>query len=237
MASISKNIFKECFFAGLFLSFFSFFLDYYQIQGLDEGKKLLVSWGYNIFIGWHTTLSEKATLNTLSKPISFQVPLFVTILSISMLALSFLGGVLNITKVNFRQKNQFLFSYANFFLIILISFYVFVFPVFYLFPNDLYFPFLTVKTTGLSVTFYHNIGPGYIFQTLALFLIFPYAFFFHSFSLNFSDTVINSSQNNDNRFESMKEFIDINNLIVQEELKLKSNQTTNKEQIKRNDPK
>lgn len=230
MSFDSKNIiFKGFFFVGIFLSFLSFFFDHYQLIGYDDSQTLLFSWYYNIFIGWYTIFTENDTLNTLVKPTSFQVPLLITILTISMIGLSFCGGLLNNSKQEFKKKNQLLFSYANFFLMILIGFYIFVFPILYLFPNELFFPFLLIKSAGLNVNFFYSIGPGYILQTLALFLIFPYAFFFHSFLLKFYKKEINTNKAIESKYKDLKQSINLDSFIAEEEFELKNIK------IKRND--
>ncbi|MHA1488982.1 MAG: hypothetical protein ACTSRI_04935 [Promethearchaeota archaeon] len=216
-----KDQFRSSCLAGVILIFASFFLDFYQFQAFDEEQKLLVSWRFNILTGWYTTFSDSVILNALVKPNGFQIPLLISTLTIAVSILVAFGILFKDVEKS-GQKGSFLYSYANFFLITLIGYYLFVFPIFYLFPNDLYYPFLAVKETGLKAAFYYSIGLGYVLQAIAFVLVVPYSVFYYKTITQFGAEIRSPGKIVKKSVESYQEPLNLNKLIAEEEFKLKS---------------
>jgi len=228
-----KDLFRSSCLAGVILIFASFFLDFYQFRAFDEGQLLLVSWSYNVFTGWYTIFPESAALNALVRPNSFQIPPLISVLSI-LLSILVAFGVLfkDVEKSGQKGLRLYLYSYANFFLIILTGYYLLVFPIFYLFPNDLYYPFLAVKETGLKAAFYYCVGLGYVLQAIAFLLVFPYSAFYYKTITRFGAEIRSPKKIVKKSVESYQEPLNLNKLIAEEEFKLKSAQINSRSERK-----
>jgi hypothetical protein len=222
MAVNLKSGYRIVFLIGLLLGFVSVFLDWYYFQGVNDSGEAVVNWVYNIFFDWSTVLPQGDFLNDSYEPKNASIPVPIVIVFLAVIFLSaYLALFLDAErKDNLPRLKK--FGLINLSLMTLIGFFVLIYPVFFLLPNGLYYPFLAYKDYDLEVTFYYSIGPGYFLQLISFVCTFPYAMFNHSI-INTFEKEKSSVENVVNRyFESVREDLDLDKLISQEEFKLES---------------
>jgi len=227
-----KSGYKIIFVIGLLLGFASVFLDWYYFQGTNSSGETVIYWVYNALFDWSTAFSQGAVINEFYEPKNASLPIAIVIAYLVAIFLSaysvlFLDAE---RKDNFVRLKQ--FGFVNLSLVTLIAFFVLIYPLFFLLPNGLYYPFLVYYDYQLELTFYYSIGPGYFLQLISFACTFPYAMFNHSI-INSFEKERYSVENTTNRYiESVREDLDLDKLITQEELKLESTSQSLKEASK-----
>ena len=217
-----KSGYKVIFLVGLLLGFASIFLDWYYFQGVKDSGEVVVNWVYSLLFDWRTELSQGDFLNDAYQPKNASMPVTIVIVFIIVI---FLSAYLVLFLDAEREDNLLRlkkFGLVNLSLISLIGFFVLIYPLFFLLPNGLYYPFLAYRDYDLKVTFYYSIGPGYFLQLISFVCTFPYAIFNH-LVINTFEKEQSSVENVVNRYlESVREDLDLDKLISQEEFKLES---------------
>jgi len=215
--------FKLSFLIGLILLFLSPFMEWYSYQIFTLEYELVVSWKFNIFLEWSTSLFPSTPFNEVLRPENLAIPLVINILLFVSIILS--GYVVlfkNVEKIESLQKFS-LYSYILGSVLVLNLFYIVIFPVMYLLPQGLYFPFLQIVDYDSTFIYILTCSQGYILQSIAFPLIFPYIIFYFKTISTFQqkektpETIITKI------IEKAQEPIDIDKLIAQEELKQKFN--------------
>ena len=224
-----KSGYKIVFIVGLLLGFVSVFLDWYYFQGVNDSGKLVIYWVYNALFDWSTTFSQGALINDFYEPKNASLPVGIVIAFLIVIFLS----AYSVLFVDAERKDNLFrlkkFGFVNLSLVTLIGFFVLIYPLFFLLPNGLYYPFLMYFDYDLGVTFYYSIGPGYFLQLISFACTFPYAMFNH--------TVINTFEKEESSVENtinkhigeVREYLDLDKLISQEEFKLESTKESLKE--------
>ncbi|MHA2399947.1 MAG: hypothetical protein ACXADU_13810 [Promethearchaeota archaeon] len=220
MRSRIKLLFKIFFICGIFISFTSFFLDWYIFQVNTVTDELLVSWRYNIIAGWSTPFIEDIGINQLLRPYNLSIPLAVNLIFIGAIVLSLYGLIFKDIENTDEMKSFIKFNYSNLGVLILNGFYGFVFPVMYLTPNTLYFPTFTITQLDSGVISYYSIGIGYILQLIAFSLNFPYVAFYMDTIMKFEKRTHTLENKMKNVLEHLQEPLDLDKLIAQETLLL-----------------
>jgi hypothetical protein len=224
-----KSGYKIVFIVGLLLGFASLFLDWYYFQGVSDSGELVIYWVYSALFDWSTTISQGAVINDLFEPKNASLPVgiviaFLIVIFLSAYSLLFVDEE---RKDNLPRLKK--FGFVNLSLVTLIGFFVLIYPLFFLLPNGLYYPFLMYHDYDLGVIFYYSIGPGYFLQLISFACTFPYAMFNHSV-INTFEKEESSAENTINRqIESVREDLDLDKLISQEEFKLESANESSKE--------
>ena len=214
--------YKIVFVIGLLLGFASVFLDWYYFQGENSSDEIVVYWVYNALFDWSTMFSQGAVLNEFFAPKNASLPVaivvaFLVVVLLSAYSVLFLDAERKDNLVRLKQ-----FGFVNLSLVTLIGFFVLIYPLFFLLPNGLYYPFIVYYDYELEITFYYSIGPGYFFQLISFVFTFPYAMFNH-LTINSFEKERSSVENITNRYiESVREDLDLDKLITQEEFKLES---------------
>ena len=213
--------FKLSFLIGLILLFLSPFMEWYSYQIFTLEYELVVSWKFNIFLEWSTSLFPNTPFNEVLRPENLAIPLVINVLLFVSIILS--GYVIlfkNIERVESLHKFT-PYSYILGFLLLLNLFYIIIFPVMYLLPHGLYFPFLQIVDYDSRFIYFLMCSQGYILQCIAFPLIFPYSIFYFKTISTFQqkertpETIITKI------IEKAQEPIDLDKLIAQEELKQK----------------
>jgi hypothetical protein len=227
-----KSGYKIVFIIGLLLGFASVFLDWYYFQGVNSSGEMVIYWVYNVLFDWSTIFSQGAVINEFYEPKNAFLPVAIVIAFLIVICLS----AYSVLFLNVERKDNLLrlkqFGFVNLSLVTLIGFFVLIYPLFFLLPNGLYYPFLVYYDYQLEVTFYYSIGPGYFFQLISFACTFPYAMFNHSI-INSFEKERSSVENTTNRYiKSVRENLDLDKLITQEEFKLESTNQSLKEASK-----
>lgn len=215
-----KSRYKIIFVIGLLLGFASVFLDWYYFQGENDSGEVVAYWVYNVLFDWSTTFSQGAIINDFYAPKNASIPIaiviaFLIVTILSAYSVLFLDAE---RKDNLARLKQ--FGFVNLSLVTLIGFFILIYPLFFLLPNGLYYPFLLYYDSELEITFYYSIGPGYFLQLISFVFTFPYAMFNHSIISSFKKEEF-SAENTINRYiKSVREDLDMDKLISQEEFKL-----------------
>jgi len=217
-----KSGYKVIFLIGLLFGFVSIFLDWYYFQGVKDSGEVVVNWVYNLLFDWRTALSQGELANEYYQPKNASVPVAIVAVFLAVVVLSaYLTLFLDVERKDSLARLK-KFGLVNLSLITLIGFFVLIYPLFFLLPNGLYYPFLAYRDYDLEVTFYYSIGPGYFLQLISFACTFPHAMFSHSI-INSFEKERSSVENVVNQyFESVKEDLDLDKLISQEEFKLES---------------
>ena len=217
-----KSGYKIVFIVGLLLGFASLFLDWYYFQGVSDSGELVIYWVYSALFDWSTTISQGAVINDLFEPKNASLPVgiaiaFLIVIFLSAYSLLFVDEE---RKDNLPRLKK--FGFVNLSLVTLIGFFVLIYPLFFLLPNGLYYPFLMYQDYDLGVIFYYSIGPGYFLQLISFACTFPYAMFNHSV-INTFEKEESSAENTINKYiRRVREDLDLDKLISQEEFKLES---------------
>ena len=217
-----KSGYKIIFIIGLLLGFVSVFLDWYYFQGVNDSGETVIYWIYSALFDWSTAFSQGAVINDFYEPKNASLPVaivivFLVVIFLSAYSVLFLDAE---RKDNLPKLKS--FGFVNLSLVTLIGFFVLIYPLFFLLPNVLYYPFLLYYDYELEITFYYSIGPGYFLQLISFVCTFPYAMFNHSI-INSFEKERSSVENATNRYiESVREDLDMDKLITQEEFKLES---------------
>jgi len=217
-----KSGYKIVFIVGLLLGFASVFLDWYYFQGVNDSGELVMYWVYSALFDWSTTFSQGAVINDFFEPKNASLPVgiviaFLIVIFLSAYSVLFVDGE---RKDNLPRLKK--FGFVNLSLVTLIGFFVLIYPLFFLLPNGLYYPFLMYYDYELGVIFYCSIGPGYFLQLISFACTFPYAMFNHSV-INTFEKEESSAENTINKYiERVREELDLDKLISQEEFKLES---------------
>lgn len=220
MMSRITLLFKIFFICGIFISFTSFFLDWYIFQVNTATDELLVSWRYNIIAGWTTPFIEDSGINQLLRPYALSIPLAVNLIFMGAIVLSLYGLIFKDIENTDEMKSFIKFNYSNLGVLIFNGFYGFVFPVMYLIPNTLYFPTFTITQLDSGVISYYSIGIGYILQLIAFSLNFPYVAFYMDTMMKFEKRTHTLENKMENVLEHLQEPLDLDKLIAQETLQL-----------------
>lgn len=220
MMSRITLLFKIFFICGIFISFTSFFLDWYIFQVNTATDELLVSWRYNIIAGWTTPFIEDSGINQLLRPYDLSIPLAVNLIFMGAIVLSLYGLIFKDIENTDEMKSFIKFNYSNLGVLIFNGFYGFVFPVMYLIPNTLYFPTFTMTQLDSGVISYYSIGIGYILQLIAFSLNFPYVAFYMDTMMKFEKRTHTLENKMENVLEHLQEPLDLDKLIAQETLQL-----------------
>ena len=217
-----KSGYKIIFIIGLLLGFASVFLDWYYFQGVNDSGEVVVNWIYNALFDWSTELSQGTIINEFYEPKNASLPVAIIIAFLIVIFLSaYLVLFLDVErKDNLPRLKQ--FGFVNLSLVTLIGFFVLIYPLYYLLPNGLYYPFLAYYDYQLEVTFYYSIGPGYFLQLISFVCTFPYAMFNHSIISSFEKKQSSADNAINRHIESVREDLDLDKLISQEEFKLES---------------
>jgi len=217
-----KSGYKIIFLIGLLLGFVSIFLDWYYFQVVNDSGDVIVNWVYNLLFDWSTDLSQGGLANEFYEPNNASIPVAIVIAFLTVVFLSaYLVLFLDAERKDNLQKLKKI-GFINLSLVTLIGFFVLIYPLFFLLPNGLYYPFLAYYDYELEVTFYYSIGPGYFLQLISFVCTFPHAMFSHSIINNFEKEQ-SSVENKVNQYlESVRENLDLDKLISQEEFKLES---------------
>ncbi len=198
-------------------------MEWYSYQIFTLENELVVSWKYNIFFEWSTSLFPSTPFNEALRPKNLVIPLVINVLLFVSIILS--GYVVlfkNVEKVESLDKFT-PYSYILGLLLVLNLFYIVIFPVMYLLPQGLYFPFLQIVDFDSTFIYILTCSQGYIIQSIAFPLIFPYIIFYFKTISTFQqkekipETIITKI------IEKAQEPIDLDKLIAQEELKQKFN--------------
>ena len=217
-----KSGYKIIFVIGLLLGFVSIFLDWYYFQGVNDSGEVVMHWTYNVLFDWSTMFSQGAVINEFYEPKNASLPIAIVIAYLVVLLLSAYSALFfdSERKDNLVRLKQ--FGFVNLSLVTLIGFFVLIYPLFFLLPNGLYYPFLAYYDYQLKLTFFYSIGPGYFLQLISFVCTFPYAMFNHSIISTFEKEQ-SSAENTINRYiKSVREDLDLDKLITQEEFKLES---------------
>ena len=217
-----KSGYKIVFIIGLLFGFVSVFLDWYYFQGVNDSGEVVTHWIYNALFDWGTSFSQGAVINDFYEPKNASLPVAIVIVFLVVLLLSAYSALFldSERKDNLVRLKQ--FGFVNLSLVTLIGFFVLIYPLFFLLPNELYYPFLAYYDSQLEITFYYSLGPGYFFQLISFVCTFPYAMFNHSVISSF-EKERSSAENAISRYiESVREDLDLDKLITQEEFKLES---------------
>ncbi len=224
-----KSGYKIIFVIGLLFGFASVFLDWYYFQGVNDSGEIVIYWVYSVLFDWSTTFSQGAVFNDYYEPKNASLPVaiiiaFLIAIFLSAYSVLFLDAE---RKDNLPKLKK--IGFVNLSLVTLIGFFVLIYPLFFLLPNGLYYPFLAYYDYQLEVTFYYSIGPGYFLQLISFVCTFPYAMFNHSI-INTFEKEQSGAENAINRhIESVREDLDLDKLISQEEFKLESTNESLKE--------
>jgi hypothetical protein len=217
-----KSGYKIVFVIGLLFGFVSVFLDWYYFQGANSSGETVVFWVYNVLFDWSTAFSQGAVLNEFYAPKNASLPVAIIIAYLIAIFLSAYSVLFLDAEHKDNLSKLKCFGFVNLSLVTLIGFFVLIYPLFFLLPNGLYYPFLVYYDYQLEVTFYYSIGPGYFFQLISFACTFPLAIFNHS-TINSFEKEHSSVENATNRYiESVRENLDLDKLITQEEFKLES---------------
>ena len=222
MTKDSKSRYKFIFIIGLLLGFVSVFLDWYYFQGVNDSDDVIIYWVYNALFDWSSAFSQGAVINDFYEPINASLPVAVVIAFLVVIFLSaystlFLGSE---RKDDLNRLKK--FGLVNLSLVIFIGLFILIYPLFFLLPNGLYYPFLMYYDHVLEVTFYFMIGPGYILQLISFACTFPYAMF-NYLTINTFEKERSSPKNAIDRYiANVREDLDLDKLITQEEFKLES---------------
>ncbi len=217
-----KSGYKIVFIVGLMLGFASVFLDWYYFQGVSDSGEIVVYWVYNALFDWSTTFSQGAVINDFYEPKNASLPVGIVIAFLIVIFLS----AYSVLFVDAERKDNLLrlkkFGFVNLSLVTLIGFFVLIYPLFFLLPNGLYYPFLAYYDYDLGVIFYYSIGPGYFLQLISFACTFPFAIFNHSVINTFEKEESSAENKIKRHVESVREELDWDKLISQEEFKLES---------------
>ncbi|MBA7571185.1 hypothetical protein ES708_12943 [subsurface metagenome] len=217
-----KSGYKIIFTIGLLLGFISVFLDWYYFQGVNDSGEIVIYWVYNVLFDWSTVFSQGAVINDFYEPKNASLPVAVVIAFLVVIFLSAYSALFLDAELKDNLARLKRFGLVNLSLVILIGLFVLIYPLFFLLPNGLYYPFLAYYDHGLEVTFYFSIGPGYFLQLISFACTFPYAMFNYS-TINTFEKKRSSAENAINRYiASVREELDLDKLITQEEFKLES---------------
>lgn len=217
------NRFRIMYLVGLILLFISIFLEWYSFQMYNFENTLVASWSYYFFIGWYTPLSSDIPVNIFMKPESSIIPFILHVILIGfILAAGYVILFKNIdTAKNIHTYNK--CAYINLFLVLLIGFYVIVCPIIYLAPNELYFPFLSIRDYDLEYFYVYSLGSGYILQLISFPLTFPYSIFYYKTINSFIQQERAPEKLIEQKIQNSQEFLDLDKYIAEEELQQQKN--------------
>jgi len=212
------HIFRLVALVGLVLLFFSIFIEWYSFQVYDFNNDHVVSWSYYFFTEWKTPFTTM--LNFLMKPENATVPFLVNYILVSGILAS--GYVVLVKSIDHAEtiKNYTKFAYINIFVVLLVGYYLVICPILYLVPNELYFPFLSVRNYELELFYIYSVGPGYILQLISFPLIFPYSIFYYKTASTFIKQEREPEKIVQKTIKESQELIDLDKYIAEEELRL-----------------
>jgi hypothetical protein len=216
--------FKIVYLIGLMLLFFSLFLDWYSFQVYDFENEPLVSWRYQFFIGWGTSIFN-STLNEVMKPEYVMMPLLITILLVITILVSSYAVLFKDIHRAADIKPYKKFAYINGFLLLVVLYYIIVCPVIYLISNELYFPLLSIKDFERKLIYLYSVGPSYILQLVSFPFIFPYSIFYFRTINTFIQKEYSSEKVVQYIIQNSQESLDLDKYIAEEELKQDLGQT------------
>ncbi|MFX1419968.1 MAG: hypothetical protein ACFE9N_13700 [Promethearchaeota archaeon] len=221
MRQTASHIFRLVALIGLILLFFSIFLEWYSFQIYDFNNDLVVSWSYYFLTEWQTPFTSSSILNSVMRPDSATIPLVINYVLIGgILASSYVIVVKNINHAE-AIKNYTKFAYINIFVVLLVGYYLIISPILYLVPNELYFPFLSIRNYELELFYVYSVGPGYILQLISFPLIFPYSIFYYRTTNAFIQQEREPEKLIQKIIEDSQELIDLDKYIAEEEPHLK----------------
>ncbi|MFW9881969.1 MAG: hypothetical protein ACFFG0_53580 [Candidatus Thorarchaeota archaeon] len=216
-----SHIFRLLALVGLLLLFFSIFFEWYSIKVYDFNNDLVVSWSYYFLTEWQTPFTTSSFLNSIMRPNNDIIPIVINYILIGgILASSYVILVKNIDHAEVI-KNYMKFAYINIFVVLLIGYYIVISPILYLVPNELYFPFLSIRNYELELFYVYSVGLGYILQLISFLLIFPYSIFYYRTVSLFIQQEGEPEKIVQKTIENSQELIDLDKFIAEEELQLK----------------
>jgi len=221
MKIMTNHMSRAAFLVGLIFLFFSLFLEWYCFQMFNLDNELIVSWNYNLFLGWTTPFPGNFTLNGAMKPESTAIPFIINILFISSIILSSYVVLFKDVNHAIKVKDYSKYAYINGFALLMVYFYIIIAPVIYLIPYELYFPLLNIRNYDAGFVFLYTIGPGYILQLISFPLIFPYSIFYYRTVTIFRQEEHTPEKIVNNVINSAQEPLDLDKFIAEEELKQK----------------
>lgn len=213
-----KNAFRYLFIAGVCITLFSIFLNYYTIRIYNSTGVLLTEVSYSLIFGWrnstsYTSSSLSESFDFTENPILPFVGILLPTLFISLYGVLFKDyqGAKNLIKLK-------LYSYSHLLLAGLIIFLVFIYPYTYFISSQLFYPILMLDFADEVV--YYSIDIGYLLLLGSVICILPYALIYSMACQKFS--VKNYAQQHS--YEAMKKRlqkeVDLDKYIAEEKTEL-----------------
>jgi len=218
MERSASYVFRLLALVGLIILFFSIFVEWYLFQVYDFHNDLVASWSYYFFTEWQTPFTSSSILNSSMKPDNATIPFIINYILIGGILAS--GYVILVKNIDNAEaiKNYTKFAYINIFVVLLVGYYVIVSPILYLAPNELYFPFLSIRDYELELFYVYNVGTGYIMQLISFPLIFPYAVFYYKTANAFTQQEREPEKVLQKTIDDSLELVDLDKYIAEEEL-------------------
>ena len=196
--------------------FFSFFVEWYSFQMLENGI-VTVSWKYNILFEWATDLPSGLTTNEYYRPKNLEVSNILNFLFLGVLSFTVYTVLFKDLEQSEDLGSLKRYSLGFVCLILLLLFYIVIFPIMYLLPNELYFPSLIDNHLIFDFRFSYSISYGYILLIVGFLLVFPYSMHYYLTITQFEKQENNPEKKIDAYIEKLQESIDIDKYIAEEE--------------------
>ena len=216
MRASLPSYFKIVFLTGVIILFFSFFVEWYSFQMLEDGI-VTVSWKYNILFEWSTDLPSGLTTNEYYRPENLEVSNILNFLFLGVLSFTVYTVLFKDIEQSEDLGSLKRYSLGFVCLILLLLFYIVIFPIMYLLPNELYFPSLIDNHLIFDFRFSYSISYGYILLIVGFLLVFPYSMHYYLTITQFEKQENNPEKKIDAYIEKLQESIDIDKYIAEEE--------------------
>ncbi len=219
------DVFKNLFFVGLMVLFFSCFFDWYSFSMINSNGEMIMKWSYHLFFGWATPFSN-SSVNNEYQPESSLFPISINVVLIGLIIFSvYIVVFKNIENIT-SEKNKIVYGYGIMALCILILYYISSFP-WYL--GELYYPAINIDDLESGSTFIYTIELGYILQVLAFPMIFAYTLYYLMTAIKFEKEESAPEKIVHDLVLNVQEELDFDKLIAKEELKfITHNKSKNK---------
>jgi len=167
-----SRVMKLAFLGGLALAFLSLFLEWYHYEVKSTGD-LIAQWSFQLLIGWQTSFRAGINSNEDLMPASSMEAFIMSILLMAIIVMCIFGVLLkDVETTNSVEKSK-PYLYLNVFLAILLGYFISVLPCTFLFPRNLYVPFMLAEDLQEGTTSFYCLGPAYLMQATAFFMVFP----------------------------------------------------------------
>ena len=208
---------------GLTLGFISLFVDWYYFQAANGASELYIDWAYHLFMGWYSPTELDNSIHNEFRPITGEIPIYITVLFIIFLAFSVYTVCIKDAESSTLSPLG-TYAFSNLGYILILVFYVLIFPILYLLPNGEHwsaswgvYPYVLWNNSNLN--FICIVGPGYFLQMCALMCSIPYTLnYYHIIRTYEEESSINSLQS---KLKEIQTDLDLDKLIAEEEIALK----------------